>query len=524
MGHIPDQINSQSPHHKEELANSLSIYLGKKDSIFVQKTRMGETESYLGSVTLAWLADRVKFATQLPLFEEKFDPQTQNIIRDAQTIEELQQRPLDWSRQTDLVQYLLTKKHHKFPTVSVVITSPWINDPHSDGWDKKGLARFSVAGFEPLDREGNLGMLDLSSQFSLFALDGQHRLMGIQGLMELIRTGKLTKYDKNRLATSSVITVEDVLNNYPIDEVTLQNLPQEKIGIELISAVEKGESVSEARRRIRSIFVHVNLMAVSLTKGQLALLNEDNGFAIASRKIAVDHPLFREEKDRECRIDWDGANIGPKSTVLTTLQALQEMAQKYLGYGFPHWKPSQKGLIPLRPKDEEIEAGISLFTKLFDSMASLPSYKRLEDSKTPELRRFSYEKEAGEGNILFRPVGQIAVIQAIAILQFEKQLSLKEIFQKLYYYDQNGGFSGMEYVQSLWYGVLFNPNKKRIQISGKDLASKLLVYLIKGTEDELEKAKLRRGIALARRIGENQTINFQGKIVEFKDLVLPAPL
>jgi hypothetical protein len=173
------------------------------------------------------------------------------------------------------------------------------------------------------------------------------------------------------------------------------------------------------------------------------------------------------------------------------------MAQKYLGYGFPHWKPSQKGLIPLRPKDEEIEAGISLFTKLFDSMASLPSYKRLEDSKTPELRRFSYEKEAGEGNILFRPVGQIAVIQAIAILQFQQQLSLKEIFQKLYYYDQNGGFSGMEYVQSLWYGVLFNPNKKRIQISGKDLATKLLVYLIKGTEDELEKAKLRRGIALA---------------------------
>ena len=38
----------------------------------------------------------------------------------------------------------------------------------------------------------------------------------------------------------------------------------------------------------------------------------------------------------------------------------------------------------------------------------------------------------------------------------------------------------MEYPQSLWYGVLYDPNKKRVQVAGKDLAAKLLIYILGG--------------------------------------------
>jgi hypothetical protein len=60
---------------------------------------MGNSEAYIGSVTLEWLDSRVRFASQMPLFRQKFDLQTNNIVRDDETIDEIIQRPLDWSRQ-----------------------------------------------------------------------------------------------------------------------------------------------------------------------------------------------------------------------------------------------------------------------------------------------------------------------------------------------------------------------------------------------------------------------------------------
>ncbi|MFM6221208.1 MAG: hypothetical protein ACKPDM_12710, partial [Dolichospermum sp.] len=48
-----------------------------------------------------------------------------------------------------------------------------------------------------------------------------------------------------------------------------------------------------------------------------------------------------------------------------------------------------------------------------------------------------------------------------------KDFALTDIFKKLEKFDRQGGFSGMEYPQSLWYGVLYDPNKKRVQVVEK---------------------------------------------------------
>lgn len=518
---IASQILQQESQEKQVLALLLDRVLSRNDQILVQKTQMGNTEAYIGSVTLEWMASRVRFASQLPLFQQKFDPETNQVIRDAETIEELQQRPLDWSRQSHLAQYLAARQNHKFPAVLAAISPPWVDDPYADVWDEDRRAIHSAAAFTPLDSNGTCGLLDVSENFSVFALDGQHRLMGIQGLMELIKTGRLEKYKRSKKSTGVVITTEDLIEHYGIDSAYLQSLATEKIGIEFVPAVVAGETRDQARRRVRSIFVHVNLMAVQLSKGQLTLLNEDDGFSIVARKIAVTHPLLKEREDRNPRINFDSATVSAKSTVLTTLQALQEMAQVYLGYKFPHWKPSEKGLIPLRPDDEELATGVKIFTELFDYLATLPSYQKLEQGvETPQLRRFSHERKGGEANILFRPVGQIALVQALGILVFRKGFSLNEIFEKLRRYDATGGFSDMEDPQSLWYGILYDPNKKRVQVAGKDLASRLIVYLIGDLESDMDRAQLRREVADARTF-EGKAISFEGKFVNPKAVGLP---
>lgn len=498
--------------------------VGTRDQILVQKTEMGGTQAYVGSVTLEWFAGRVHFASCLPLLKQKYNPQTDNIEIDADSIDEIQQRPLDWSRQAPLVQYLATGKHHKFPPVLVVINQPWVDNPNASEWDTKGRAIKSSLEFSALDKDSTLGLVNISQEdVTIYALDGQHRLMGVQGLMELVNTGKLQRSKKDKTPYETFITVDDLIEKYHVSFADLQSLPKEKIGIEFICAVAAGETREEARRRVRSIFVHVNLMAVPLSKGQLAQLNEDDGFSIVARKIAVTHPLLEQREDRKPRVNWNSATVAAKSTVLTTLQAIKEMSERYLGQKFLHWKPLDKGLIPMRPEDNELEKGIKDFRVLFDNLASLSSYKILEYEDTPQLRRFSFENDGGEGNMLFRPVGQVALAQALGILVFRKGLSQEDIFKKLRKYDQQGGFSGMEYPKSLWYGILYDPNKKRVQVAGRDLAARLLTYILGGIQDNIERAELRQDLAKARTV-ENKTIGFDGNFVEPKQVGLPPIL
>lgn len=526
------------------LSSILDQFLGKNDRILVQKTEMGGSQAYVGSITLDWFAAKVKFASSLPLLHDKYHPNTDdtflllsqtlgereetrlrkcrdNIEIDALNIDQIQQRPLDWSRQLPLTQYLALQKNHKFPPVLVVIHQSWADNSQAEEWDSQGRAIKSTTDFLPLDKDGNVGLLNISdSEVTIYALDGQHRLMGVQGVMELLKTGKLQRYKKDKNLDNSFLTITDLVDKYKVDLEYLENLPQEKIGIEFICAVNAGETREEARRRIRSIFVHVNLMAVPLTKGQLTQLNEHDGFSIVARKIATTHPLFEQQNQRKPRVNWNSATVATNSTVLTTLQALKEMSQKYLEHKFSNWKPLTKGLVSMRPKDEELGEGIKDFTQLFDYLTSLPSYKILEFEDTPLLRRFSFEKDGGEGNMLFRPVGQVALAQALGILVFNKGFSLEDIFQKLRKFDSQGGFSGMEYPRSLWYGILYDPNKKRVQVAGKDLAAKLLIYILGGMQEQMERAELRKAIANARTV-ENKTISFDGKFVEPKEVGLP---
>jgi DGQHR domain-containing protein len=521
-------VTSQKQEREQErqtFAALLDKFL-QQDRILVQKTEMGGTEAYVGSVTLEWFASRVHFASALPLLRQKYNPETDNIEIDAESIDEIQQRPLDWSRQLPLTQYLATRKHHKFPPVLVVISQPWVDNPQATEWDSQGRAIASTTDFITLDREGKVGLLNVAeADVSIYALDGQHRLMGAQGLMELLKTGKLPRYRKDKSLDGNSITISDLIEQDRDKDASdrISTLPQERIGIEFICGVAAGETREEARRRVRSIFVHVNLMAAPLTKGQLAQLNEDDGFSIVARRIAVSHPLLEQQLNRKPRINWNSATIASKSTVLTTLQALKDMSERYLGQKFPHWKPWEKGLIPMRPENKELEAGISEFWQLFDYLMTLPSYKLLEDEDTPSLRRFSFEKDGGEGNMLFRPVGQVALAQALGILVFKKGFKLKEIFKKLRKFDLEGGFSSMEYPHSLWYGVLYDPNKKRVQVAGKDLAAKLLVYILGGIEDRMERAELRKALADARSM-ESKTVGFDGKFVEPQEVGLPAIL
>ena len=507
---------------KQALSLLLDRYTNLKDKIFVQSAEMGGTESYLGAVTLEWFAERVRFASQLPLFRDfAVDSKTKRIVIDQETINEVIQRPIDYSRQSVLAQYLAARPKHKFPPVLVVITQGWVDDRESDEWGGDGLAIKSSAEYTALDSSGKYGLLDVSDTMQIFALDGQHRLLGIQGLMELIKKGELQVLNKNGEAKKGTfIKVEDLEEQFGVNQSELQQLGKELIGVEFISSVVPGETRAEAKRRVRSIFVHVNKMANPLTAGQMHQLDEDNGFALVAKQIATNHPYLT---GGDGRVNWDNNTISVRAGNFTTLQALTEMAAGYLGHKYSKWDPSNKGLIPLRPDDLELADGKLLFSEYLDSLVELPSIKRsVQGTSIQTLRNF--EKEGGEGILLYRPVGQTALATAVNELLLKGQ-SISNVFSKLHKFDENGGFSAIDMHTSIWYGVLYDPNKQRMMVSGEKLAVRLLVYLLGGgIANEEERNTLREDLAEAREVDKQYRL-FDGTFSTSKsDIKLPNPV
>jgi len=525
---------------QDEELNALRVlldrHLGDKDQLLVKKTMMGGTDAYLASVSLRWLAERVSFASELPLFREKIDPASHKIIIDETTIELIQQRPVDWSRQAPLTQYLAARKNHKFPPILAVISHHWIDQPDSDEWNAQGRALRPSAEFNPLDSDGTIGLLDVSERVSIYALDGQHRLMAVQGLMELIKSGSIPRLKKDKKPMKDgLITVDNLVKEYGISRSEIQALAEERIGIELITGVMAGESREEARRRVRSIFVHVNRMAAPLTQGQLDTLNEDDGFAIVARTVATRHPYLKGGDDNERRVEWDQANLSERSTPITTLKTLHEMAKAFLGAQtfYKHWNPEETGLIPRRPDDEDLARGANEFSGFWDRMAQLPSLAKIARGESPaKMRKFG----DGEGHLLFRPVGQVALAEAIGSLLPLGQ-DLDTIFQKVAQFDLSGGFK-MDTPQSLWWMVLYDPNKQRMVIRGAKLAKRLLEYMLGGGIADTEKReKLRADLADSRtiQVGQKgigdqlkehtgQAIGFDGEWVAPEKIELPPAL
>ena len=167
--------------------------------------RMGTSKSYLVSVSLGWIAANVYFARDLRIFKEFLRKDSMVIDINDVTAEYLQQRAPDYTRQLPMAMYLATRRHHKFPPLLLVAYQEWVYDETHDMWDPHGRAR-----------EGSLSVMDLDSRACVvdldvvntqyFALDGQHRLMAIKGLKDLLDNGRLSA----RKEDGTTITGKDV--------------------------------------------------------------------------------------------------------------------------------------------------------------------------------------------------------------------------------------------------------------------------------------------------------------------------
>ncbi|MFJ2182904.1 DGQHR domain-containing protein [Streptomyces anulatus] len=498
--------------------------IAREGSLFAESAHMGGSPSYVAATTLDWIRNNVALATTMPLLKKSLDPRTQKLQIDEESIDFISQRQVDWSREAVLAKYLIERDNHKFPPILAVLCPPWVDDPNSGTWDVDGRAKETSADFVSLDGKGRVGLLQLSPGTRLYAVDGQHRLIGIQAALTLITYGRLDVRNREGVVKpDEVLLMDELIDEHGLDEIHLQQLGAERMGIEIIPAVLKGESRTDAQRRIRSIFTHVNKQASKLTPGEVAQLDEDNGFAIVARRIAVEHPMFKASKSA---VNFKNSTITKRSAHLTTLQTLTEMAREYLlaDNRYSHWATKGRELAR-RPNDEELAAGRKDFSELWDHISELPTFKAVSaGDSAARHRRFQHEVErnsgGGYGHMLLRPVGQQTLAEAVGLLKADG-MSLDDIFQKLSVLDAQGTLR-LDSVENPWWGVLYDFSGQRMSIKGRDTAAKILRYVIGGLPTERERRALRELIADARLIGEGEYRDYAGSTVARSKIALPA--
>jgi DGQHR domain-containing protein len=490
MNPTVDKILENRKQEEEYLRIKLDELLQDEDKQIVRRVNMGATVGYVAPARLRWIELRLMSFTQLPILKTFVDVDTGQMRYDEETIELLEQRNPDLSRESDMALYLLTHPNRKFPGMLAVVQEDWVDKPDSPEWapDVNGVKRASRTSIplRLLDSDGRIALIDFSrAGVRAYVIDGGHRLRAIRAALKFVTSGSI---ELKVGRTKQTLSVGAFADQYAQDlselESTLQRLPDESVAIEYLPAVIKGETREEARARTRSVFVHVNKSMRPPTKGEQVLLDEDDGFAIIARRIAMTHPIFRHNGKAGERVTWKASSISATGQKLIPGANLRELAHDYLGVKAPYTKwirPEQT--ISTRPKSVELDAGAGEINDLFNRILKLNSYEKVAQGDDLDLWREFAPK--GKGHLLMRPLGLTILVNAVAQLAHlpgasngPPHMSLDMVFKQVERLEAANGFQAVHQPTSVWFGITYSQDRGGMLMKNVKLAVELLKYLI----------------------------------------------
>lgn len=548
---IDDFLREQTQMTKERhemLGALLSSAMIRRGYFLAFASWMGSTEgsgssgsnrvpSYTVLHTLEWISQHVHLGSEMPFMADKIDPGSGRLIVDCSNADEVKQRAPDWTRQAALAAYL-TQPQRKFGPLMGVISPSWVDDQTHENWCN-GRALKTAAEFIPIEPNQTVGLLKLDG-VRVYALDGQHRVLGMRGLRELRDLGFLQLRAKNGSPRSSQLSRDDFIREFGLTIEAFQSVFCDTMPVEYLPAVVRGESHAEATRRIRRTFIAINSYAKKTEKGENILLDETNGYAIVARRLAVNHPLFRGRRGQ--RVNWKTTSIpSGRTPFITTLNTLEEIARCYLPAVCPEvvdaWQASISGVVPMRPSDQALNEAFEALSDFFDRVGRLPIFARLAEQTAEQEQAFlekwrefprylrtgaMMEGTSGfRGHLLLRPLGQIILTKAVVeILRGDDRkrqgLTLNTIFRRLNYLDDGDGFEAHR-PRNIWWGVTYSGITNRILNSGASWGHKLLVQCISGIEDKSRKNELWWTWVRSRAVDlKSQTWkNLEGRVARF---------
>lgn len=317
------------------------------------RSRVGDWNYYVTTLSFEEVADLVKAPDE---------------IHERKKLAEWIQREAIDSHAEAIAQYIVGNPQRFLGSLIVGVyggAPNWtplnVKVPDDEGISKDQLSRI----------EGKLGLLRLSGAENLFAIDGQHRVAGIKLALE-------------------------------------GEEGAEQIGDDSVSAIFVAhDPKSEAgKQRTRRLFTTVNKKARIISKSAKIALDEDDGFAIVTRRLIDSHWLF--EDARKYVLYSSGGSIpATDMTSITSVVGLFEIVRDLYGGSLKEFEET-------RPDEDSLAEHLELCSEFFDQLlAQIPEYKAVFVSA--KARPGDYRK-ADKNHLLFRPIGQRAFSRSVELL------------------------------------------------------------------------------------------------------------
>lgn len=370
---------------------------------------MGETFYYATFLTFQDVAEWIKPTDEV-----------HNSVKLSQWI----QRQLMERHANGIAKYLTTQNDRFF---SAIVVGIYGGEP---SWNPLDVS--APIGGEPITDEqrefldSSFGLLTLKGNEKLFAIDGQHRVAGIKQ------------------------AVKDAPN---------------RVGGDEIIAIFVGHDTSKGgRTKTRRLFTTLNKTARRVSEADRVALDEDDGFAITTRRLIDESKHFADTD----HIAFSGSAALPKtSSHITSIINLYHQSKDLYSPALSKTGLKRTEFANARPTDSELE---NYYKTCFD-------YWRILQVNVTELKNvFSDKTDASslrqvkKNHLLLRPIGQRAFACAVGEL-VARGSTMNAAIKKLSKVE-------MWLHKKTWAGILWDPVQKTM-LKSVPLAESYLLYLVK---------------------------------------------
>ncbi len=273
---------------------------------------------------------------------------------------------------------------------------------------------------EEVELQASVGLLQLQGSERLFAIDGQHRVAGIKKAVQ-----------------------------------QTPDLGEDEIAVIFVGHEKSPSGLARTRR----LFTTLNKSAKRVSTADIVLLDEDNSFAIAVRRMVNEFDAFKE--GRLVRFDGNGSAIpASDKESITSIIALYEVAQDLYGpKPIEPFKAAKKTLLGAREDVATLDLLYEMNAAFWSSLARVfPLMNEVYDGT-----RLAGDLRTHDSNhLLARPIGQRVVAGVVHVLM-SRGRALDQAVEAL---------AGVQtsLVDDAWHHILWDPVHAKMLTTAKNRA------------------------------------------------------